>query len=271
MKKNYLLFTLSFALSAFIVTDAFTNSSGAPSGNSGGPNGNNNTCARAGCHNGPSASSQTISITTTIPATGFKEDSVYQISIMADNGGTGTNEMGFSASVESAAGFEGNIVITDPTDTKKIGSYITHTSAGRNGATGGNMWAFDWDAGQAPDQTTVYVAVNFSDNTGSTNGDVIVTNNLVLNKAASGIGIDERATVALSIYPNPVQDLFVLSANSNLEAPFKVMDLSGKLVLNLGEGERMEQNHFRFDVSELAKGTYILSDSQGFSAQLLKD
>lgn len=271
MKKNYLLFTLSFALSAFIVTDAFTNSSGAPAGSSGGPNGNNNTCARAGCHNGPNASSQTVSITTNIPSAGFKADSIYQVTIMADNGGTGSNELGFSASVESASGFEGNIIVTDPTDTRKTNSYITHTSAGRNGANGGNMWVFDWDAGQAPDQTTIYVAVNFSDNTGSTNGDVIVTNNLVLNKATSGIGIDEDATVKLSIYPNPVQDRFVLSANSSLKAPFKVMDLSGKLVLNLGQGERLEQNHFRFDVSALAKGTYILSDSQGFSAQLLKD
>jgi len=271
MKKNYLLFTLSLGLSAFIVTDAFTNSGGAPSGSSGGPSASNNTCARAGCHNGPSASNQTITISSNIPAAGFKEDSVYQITVLANNGGMGTNEMGFSASVESTSGFEGNIVISDAANTRKTGSYITHTSAGRNGVNGTNTWVLDWDAGQAPDQSTVYVAVNFSDNTGSTNGDVIVSQNLSLTKATSSIGIDERAMVALSVYPNPVQNTFVLSANTDLKAPFKIMDLSGKLILNLGDGEGLSDNHYRFNVSGLAKGNYILRDSQGFSAQLLKD
>ena len=270
MKKNYLVLTLSAALSIFIVNDAFTNSSGAPTGASGGPNASNNTCARSGCHNGPSASSQTISVSSDIPSAGFKEDSIYQITVVADNGGSGTNEIGFSASVETATGFAGTIQITDATNTRKTGNYITHTSGGRNGTNGINTWVFDWNAGQAPDQSTVYVAVNFSNNTGTTSGDIIATQNLSLSKASS-IGVDEFTSVALSIYPNPVQDRFVLNANADLKAPFTIKDLSGKTIKNLGSGERVADNHFSFNVAELAKGTYILSDSQGFSAQLLKD
>ncbi len=270
MKKNYLVYSLSMALSIFIVNDAFTNSSGAPTGSSGGPNGNNNTCARSGCHNGPSASSQSISISSNIPSAGFKEDSVYQITVTANNGGAGTNEIGFSASVESAMGFAGSIVISDPSNTRKTGSYITHTTAGKNGANGSNTWVFDWDAGQAPDQSTVYVAVNFSNNTGTTSGDIIATQNLTLSKANS-IGIDELKTAELSIYPNPVKEGFTLKANTDLKAPFTLKDLSGKTIMNLGKGERLGENHFSFELGDLAKGTYILSDSQGFSAQLLKD
>jgi len=270
MKKNYLVFTLSMALSVFIVNDAFTNSSGAPTGASGGPNANNNTCARSGCHSGPNTSGQTISISSDIPSAGFKADSIYQITVVADNGGSGTNEMGFSASVETATGFVGNIVVTDVANTKKTGDYITHTSNGKNGANNSNTLVFDWNAGQAPDQSTIYVAVNFSNNNGTTSGDVIATESLSLTKASS-IGVDEWTSVELSIYPNPVQDRFVLKANADLKAPFKVSDASGKTVLNLGAGERLGGNHFSFNVEELARGTYILSDSQGFSAQLLKD
>lgn len=270
MKKNYLVLTLSLALSTFIVNDAFTNSSGAPTGSSGGPSANNNTCARSGCHNGPNASNQTVAITTNIPAAGFKEDSVYQITVQANNGGTGTNEIGFSASVESSSGFEGNIIVSDASNTRKTGSYITHTSAGRNGSNGSQSWSFDWDAGQAPDQTTVYVAVNFSDNTGSTNGDVIVTENLALNKASNSIGIREVEITKLSIYPNPVQDQFILSSQSDLAGPFVIRDLSGKEVAQLGEGKRIEKGHYRFNVYDLASGTYILSDANGLTAKLLK-
>lgn len=155
MKKNYLVFTLSMALSVFIVNDAFTNSSGAPTGASGGPNANNNTCARSGCHNGPNASSQTISISSNIPSTGFRADSIYQITVVADNGGSGTNEIGFSASVETATGFAGSLIVTDATNTRKTGDYITHTSGGRNGANGSNTWVFDWNAGQADRKSVV--------------------------------------------------------------------------------------------------------------------
>jgi hypothetical protein len=271
MKKNYLLLTLSLAMSIFIVNDAFTNSGGAPGGNSSGPNGNNNSCARSGCHNGPNASTQTVSISTNIPMAGFKADSIYQITVQADNGGAGTDEIGFSASVESAGGFEGTVTISDAVNTKKTSSYITHTSAGRNGSAGINTWVFDWNAGQAVDQSTVYVAVNFSDNTGSTGGDVIVTETLSLTKAGGNIGQLELKAVKLSIYPNPVKDQFILGANTSLTAPFKLTGLNGKFVMDLGEGESLSNDHYRFDISDLAKGNYILSDSQGFSAQLHKD
>lgn len=272
MKKNYLLLTLSLALSTFIVNDAFTNSSGSPSGSSGGPSGNNNSCARSGCHNGPNASVQTVSISTNIPSSaGFKEDSVYQITVQANNGGVGTDEIGFSASIESAGGFEGFATVSDAINTRKTGSYITHTSAGRNGAAGANSWVFDWNAGQAVDQSTVYVAINFSNNTGGTGGDVIVTQTLVLSKASGNIGQLELNAVKLSIYPNPVKDQFIVGGNTSLKAPFKLTSINGEFLMDLVSGERLSDDHYRFDISDLAKGNYILSDSQGFSAQLHKE
>ncbi|WP_421751971.1 choice-of-anchor V domain-containing protein [Croceimicrobium sp.] len=266
MKKKYAVL-LTLGLSVFVAHQAYTNAGGAPSGNSGSPASNNNTCARAGCHNGPAAAGQSISINTNIPTAGFKEDSVYQISITADNNAASSDRMGFMASVESASGHEGSITITDAARTKKAGSYITHTSSGISGTAGTNSWSFDWDAGQAPDQTTVYVAVNFTNLNGSTSGDVIVTQTLSLDKNL-GIGQEELAVQKLAAYPNPAQNEITLASGQPLEAPFTAIAADGKMVELQAEADNHQ--HVRLDLSALPAGLYMIRDAQGHQVQISK-
>ncbi len=267
MKKKYLYF-LSTALVVFMAQDAFTNSGGSPAGNSGSPASNGNTCGRAGCHGGASQSSQNITITTDIPAAGFMEDSVYTIDITANTGGASSNRMGFMASVESSTGHTGGIQITDASRTKKAGSYITHTFSGISGSAGENAWSFDWDAAQSPDQSTVYVAVNFSNNNGTTSGDAIVTESLILNKA-SGIGLEEVSTARLSAYPSPAQAQLTVAANE-LEAPYRIYDLQGKVVKEFS-AVASEGKHWYFDVADLQEGIYLFKDSAGRLVRFAKN
>lgn len=264
MKKKY-VFVLTAALGIFMVQDAYTNSGGAPSGN-GSPS-NGASCDRAGCHNGPAVAGQTVSISTNIPANGFKEDSIYQITISANNNGSGTDRMGFAATVESASGHEGTIIVSDASNTQKIGTRITHTFAGISGSGGQNSWTFDWNAGQAPDQTTVYTAVNFANQNGSTSGDVIISQSFALNKNL-GIGMEEVALNKIAAYPNPAIDLLTVSSSTKLSGPFKVLSTDGKSM----PIEALEQaaNHWELEVGHLPSGLYILSDNAGNQIRFTK-
>lgn len=267
MKKKY-LYVLSTALALFIAQDAFTSSGGSPSGNSGSPASNGNTCARSGCHSTGTAAGQTISITTDIPAGGFMEDSIYSITVTANNGGASSDRMGFMASVESPSGHTGNLQITDAARTKKAGSYVTHTFSGIAGSNGENIWNFDWDAQQSPDQSTVYVAVNFSNNNGTTSGDVILTESLVLSKG-SGIGLQELKRESMSAYPNPAVDQLVV-AGEEFIAPYVVLNAAGMRVKELKLVNR-EGQHWYFNVSDLKTGVYLIQDSEGRGIRFTKN
>lgn len=266
MKKKYLVY-LSLGLSLFLAHDAFTNSGGAPSGTSGSPASNGNGCNRAGCHNGPAVSGQTVSITTNIPSSGFKADSIYEITITANNNGSGTDRMGFMASVESPAGHEGSIAITDAARTKKSGNYITHTSSGISGSAGVNSWTFEWNAAQAPDQATVYTSVNFANQNGTTSGDVIVNQTLSLDKNL-GIGEPEFALLKVSAYPNPATDFLFVAANEALVSPFTVWASDGKSFAVAAEAQDVQ--HYRIDVNHLASGVYTLRDAAGHQVRFRK-
>ena len=267
MKKKH-LYLLTTCMGLFVAQDAFTNSSGSPSGHSGSPASNNNTCGRSGCHSTGSKTTETINISTNIPASGFLEDSVYSVTITANNGGTGTNRMGFMASVEGPAGHEGSITVSDASRTKKAGSYLTHTFSGLSGSNGQNIWSFDWNAGQAPDQSTVYVAVNFANNNGTTSGDVIVTESLTLSKG-SGIGINEIKSIKYAAYPNPASQKLTV-AGPDFEGPYTLYAADGSLVSSL-ELDSRDGQHYSFNVSHLKAGIYLLKDSQGHSLRFSKN
>jgi hypothetical protein len=266
MKKKYLLY-LSLGLSIFLAHNAYTNSGGAPSGNSGSPASNGNGCDRAGCHNGPAAAGQTVTISTNIPSAGFKEDSIYEITITADNNGTGTDRMGFSASVESASGHEGTITISDAARTRKLQNYITHTFSGISGSSGVNTWSFDWNAGQAPDQTTVYASVNFANQNGNTSGDVIVNQSLSLDKNL-GIGTGELDIVKVAAYPNPASDIVYLASDQKLELPISAISGNGQ-VFEL-EAKAIDAQHYSLAISNLPSGVYLIRDAANHQVRITK-
>jgi len=165
--------------------------------------------------------------------------------------------MAFMASVESTSGHEGTLSISDPARTRMSGSYVTHTSSGITGAGGQISWTFDWDAGQAPDQSMVYAAVNFSNQNGTTSGDVIVNQSLALDKNL-GIGTPELAISKITAYPNPSTDYLILASDQALEGPFQVMGVNGQMIEL--EAEFVDAQHVRLHVEDLARGIYLLKD-----------
>lgn len=257
MKRFLSLLTISGIAVLGSTLPALTSSGGSPTGRTGSPSSNSQTCASAGCHSGPSVTSQTIDITTDIPATGFVANTDYTITVTANtNGGTG-NRIGFSASVEDASGaFQGTIAAAD-SRSQKLGNYITHRGSSITPSGGSNSWDIDWNSGNAVDGTTVYVAVNFANGNGATSGDEIATETLVLNK--STISVNEQFASDLRVYNAADRMTIVEFSSSHLgEVDWSVMDMNGRVVAagihdNTNSNGRMEISN-----TDWMGGMYIL-------------
>jgi hypothetical protein len=260
MRKKTILAFSALVGCLLISHNALTFTSGAPSGRSGSPVASNgSSCASSSCHNGPAVSTQTISITTDIPANGFAENTDYTITVALDDGGTSTTKAGFMASIEDASGHTGLITPTS-TDTKSTGAFITHTSSGTAVSGGAKSFDFTWNSGTAPDGTTIYVAANFSNNGGTAQGDVIALENLSLSKA-SGVSLKENAILDFDIAPNPAVDMVRLS---NLDAQvnqINVYALNGELLKTLGNDSKVTATDWELSVNELSNGTYLVVPS----------
>ncbi len=179
IKKLSVLFATIGA--SLISYQGFTNSSGAPSGRTGSPQ-SSSTCATAGCHTSGSITNQTVSITTTIPASGYQANTNYTVTVTANDGSSGAGTIGFQASVEDAMGHVGTL--SSPSTGAQInGSYATHTFSGNSSSMGVNTWTFTWNPGaNPPANATVYTAINFANGNGGTSGDNIATQTLALSQ-----------------------------------------------------------------------------------------
>lgn len=262
MKRTLSIVTLAAIGVVGLSVPGFTNNGGAPTGRSGSPGSNNNTCATGGCHGGgPSISAQTIDITSNIPATGFVENTDYTITITANANGSVGTKMGFEASVENASGsHQGTITATDILTQKSGANFITHRASGTTPTAGSSSWSFNWNSGTAEDQSAVYVAVNFANGNGTTSGDAIGTAMLTLDKA-SGIGMEENAIANVSVYPNPTAEHLNISMETSSSVDYSIIDLNGRVVASGNE----ENGEFTISVSQLTSGNYILhliSESQ---------
>ena len=270
MKKKYWILSLIGAFALLLNPSAFTNSGGAPGGSSGSPASNGNTCARSGCHSGgPAQSNENVTITTDIPTAGFEENTNYSITVNANDGGRNLNTIAFQASVESASGHEGTVAVSNASTTRKIGNYITHTFSGKNASGGQNSWSFDWNSGTAPDQTTVYTAVNFANGNGGTSGDVIVSQSLALTKS-QGIGLEAVARQKVALYPNPATDQLTVATQGTSQEPLKIYNLTGQKVLEAGPGNKVDPHHWQINIEGLAAGTYLLKTAEGQTIQFQK-
>ena len=262
IKKTTLLY-LTMIFSLFISFKAITNSSGSPAGRSGSP-ASAGTCAAAGCHNGPSVTSETVTISTDIPPSGFIENQDYTITITANDGGRNLSRMGFQASVESAVGFEGTLTVSGgEVKTVGAGKYVTHTSRGISASGGSRAWSFVWNSGTAPDQTLVYAAVNFANSNGTTSGDVIQTQQLVLSKDL-GVSIGEAELSPVSCYPNPAGDYIRFEGFEKLEGEVRIVDLKGQLIRVIPR----EHLSDKVSVANIRDGVYVISDGASYSEYL---
>ena len=264
MIRRYTPSVILLASILFLSYDAITSTSGSPIGRTGSP-ASTGTCATVGCHSGPAVSSQTVSITTDIPASGFLDNTDYTITITANSNSATSTKIGFSASVESAAGHEGAVSVSGNA-LKRIGTsqFLTHTTSGTAASGGSRSWSFTWNSGTAPDQTTVYSAVNFSNSNGNTSGDVIATQTLVLSKDQS-VNLTEESINTLSVYPNPAKNQFSISGVSE-RFSLRIFDLNGKQVLQ----DEITVDGQQISIGNLRSGHYLLFDDKGNFIQNLR-
>lgn len=167
MKRTLTLFA---AIGAFIFCSAtLVNSNGPPSMRSGSP-GDGASCAS--CHSGGSTSGRSVTITTSVPATGYVPNTNYTITVT----GTGTaGSYGFQATVEGAANAKkGSYTITNAQTKINNTNWVNQTANGTTVKT----WTFTWKAPASGSGTLkIYAAMNFANGDGGTSGDAIVTTN----------------------------------------------------------------------------------------------
>jgi hypothetical protein len=271
MKNSLLLRNSIVAASVVFATyTAYTFSSQAPPNANGSPGSNGNTCASATCHSGPAVSDQTITITSDIPSAGFSANTDYTITVTADRGTSSASTSGFEVSVENAGGNDQGTLSTGGNSNVRLvgmGSFVSHN--GKQSFTGGqSVWTFNWNSGNAEDGSTIYAVVNFANNNGSTNGDVIQTKSMTLMKAPN-ISVEENDIASFSLYPNPTTEFVNVELGSNINgnANLEIYNLKGQLVMS----ENLNQKINTIEVSNLNKGLYILNiqSEQGKSSEKL--
>ena len=260
MKKQSILIYI-FCISALLISSrAITNSTGAPSGRNGSPTSSNN-CASIGCHNGPSISTETVSVSSDIPQNGFLENTDYTFTITADDGGRGLGTMGFQASVENASGHQGSLSSTG-SETQKVGDFITHTSSGISASGGQKSWSFDWNSGTAPDSVRLYLSVNFANGNGTSSGDAILTTSEILRKDQT-VTLGEYSDKEVIIYPNPTEDVLQVEGLDADVSMLRILDLSGRVVEQFPAAHHRKGDSWNLKIEHLPGGLYLLSDGEG--------
>ena len=270
--KKHLLIRNGFVASAVLVAtiSAHTFSSQAPPNRNGGPASNSVTCANPSCHSGPSVSSQTVSITSDIPASGFQANTDYNITVTGNLGGASASTSGFEASAESSSGFEGMISAGSASNVKTVGMGNFASHDGDQPFTAGeSSWTFVWNSGMAPDGTTVYAVVNFANGNGTTSGDVVLTKSMQLMKSQN-ISIDEKSIANLKTFPNPASDILTISFTNGVpNNTLELYDMQGRLVKELFSGKIAGEFSESYSVSDLSPGIYILNiqNEKGFKQE----
>lgn len=263
MKKTLLLTIGSCAAIILFSLPAISGSSGAPAGRSGSPASSGTTCAVSGCHSGgPAATTQTISIASDIPATGFQPNTTYTFTVTADGNGATHSRLGFEASIEDAGGVHQG-TLSAGTGSKLVGAnkFATHTTA-TGVVNNSKSWTFTWNSGSAVNNSTLYVAVNFANGNGSTSGDLILTATEVLTQA-SGIGLEDAVVANVVLSPNPAKEVAHLEiAGGNGIAEASLYSLHGQW---LGAGTTDGLGRLRFDLSSLPQGMYVVRWKKGSS------
>ncbi len=258
MMRKTILYSTFLGAAALISFDALTNSSGAPAGSTGSPNSSSQTCARAGCHaGGPSVGARTVTITNDIPASGFAPNTVYNFTVTANDGGTGSARIGFQTSIEDGGSHVGSLSTNGNNALRKSGSFLGHSSSGINPTGGSRSWTFSWNSGNAPDQSEMYVAVNFANGNGNTSGDAIATQSLTLTLDQSISISEEQSVEDFTVSPNPARNWAKLKGLPASVTEVSIVDLSGKEVKRIYDVEASLDGAI-FSLDGVAPGNYLV-------------
>ena len=166
----------------------------------------------------------------------YQPDSLYSLTLSVRY--AGQLRWGFElTAVDGSGNGAGQLIVTDSVNTQYSPvppGYLKQTSAGTfRGTSGPAFWAFQWRApaaGAGP--VRFYWCANAADNNGSTSGDRICRDSLVLTET----GVAEPGTVAgrrFWRYANPARNRVVISYRGSADMPISIYSSSGRLVRSL--------------------------------------
>ncbi len=255
MKKILLSFAALTSLS--MVGMLFMNDGNLYSSSTGAPGAS--TCAQGGCHSdgGAAQTSADVSLVVTDgsgnPVTSYVANTQYTVTF----GKHATSaKVGFALSATSGS------LAKNSGDTKvqKFGTYLTHTSSGTAVSGGHAEWSAKWTA-PASGNVTLQLFINETNSDGGSTGDAIFTHSVQLTPALTGLnklGND----VSFKVYPNPTSDQLNVRFDIKYPSPIAItlMSIDGKHTTELFAGEEAKgQVDKSFDISQLAKGVYLLN------------
>lgn len=251
MKKALLLFAI-FGM----VHYSYTNSGGSPSGSSGSPASNGQTCSGGYCHSGgsPNGSEQIIIRTDRWPFSTLDylvDNQAINVALgVLPNGGS--TKIGFMASIEDASGNSVSTLTATP-GVNKTGNYFTHQSSSTAVSNDSIGWNFSFEDSSYPDSVTIYVAVNFTNGNGNYQGDYVLTETKTLYKGLADV--EESELKGLIVGPNPATD-FIRIEHEEL-AKVELFNTIGRFIA-LEQSAEVVDGHSVLDVSALARGNYII-------------
>ena len=205
-------------------------SSGPPDGKTGRPG--EGTCLD--CHSGAGPADSTD--LDGLVGGWYQSDSLYSLTLSVRY--AGQLRWGFELTVVDDSGNgAGQLIVTDSTNTQyspAAPGYLKQTSAGTfRGTSGPTSWTFGWRAPAArTGPVRFYWCANAADNNGSTSGDRICRDSLVLAET----GVAEPGTVTgrrFWRYANPTRDRVVISYQGSAGTPARIYASSGRLVRSL--------------------------------------
>lgn len=181
-----ILTIVSILLVLVIVNDSLnssiqSSSSGAPVGYAGSPFDNGGSTCNA-CHSGGSFSPM-VSVTSTIPASGYVAGTTYQFT--ATVSAPGASRFGFQTTAQGLGGVQLGTLISTSGQTQLLSGskYITHTSAGNSGS-GTKTWTFSWTAPNPAAGTVPFFSAFVAANSNNqTSGDVVSISTLLFSPA----------------------------------------------------------------------------------------
>jgi hypothetical protein len=271
MKKTFTL--LSFLLTAFAVvkySNLTSRPGSTPDGGYTGAPTTNLTCASSGCHSGsPTTDATKFTFKMSTSAIGLQDASAtvtssstyvpgntYWVS-MALNGTGGRYGFSFTA-LNSSNAQAGTFTITDANTVLVNGSKdVSHKNA--NSTKG---WTWKWNAPSTANPVSFYYVGMLANGTGNQTGDDVYKSSVTINAGAPTSINDENMFSALSVFPTQTMGDFAMNIGSatNTDILIELIDISGMKTLNLFNGALAAgSNNFRFNISDLNAGNYIIS------------
>jgi hypothetical protein len=205
-------------------------SSGPPDSKTGRPG--EGTCND--CHSGVGSADSTE--ITGFAGGWYTPDSLYSLTLSVRY--AGQRRWGFELTVvDQTNNSAGQLIVTESTNTQYSSAppgYLKHTSTGTYpGTPGPTDWTFGWRAPAAgAGAVRFYWCANAADTNGSTSGDRICRDSLVVNE--TGIAEPGKAQACRFFrYANPARDRVVIRSLSPTGSPVRIYSTSGRLVRSI--------------------------------------